>query len=92
MIVFLVFGILFMVVAIVLFFICARREQKGIKPAVAVALILYAAGMLNILVYSNGDTRPSPMDVYRGKTELRITYEGKTPVDSVVIYKKGGEK
>ena len=90
MIVFLVWGILFMVVAIVLFFICADREQKGIKPAIA--LILYATGMLNILIYSNGDTRPSPMDVYRGKTELRITYEGKTPVDSTVIYKKGGEE
>ena len=90
MIVFLVFGILFMVVAIVLFFICANREQKGLKPAVA--LILYAAGMLNILVYSNADTRPSAMDVYKGKTELRITYEGKTPVDSTVIYKEGDEK
>lgn len=31
---------------------------------------------------------PSAMDVYRGKTELRITYEGKTPIDSVVVYKK----
>lgn len=90
MIVFLFFGILFMVVGIVLFFICANREQKGIKPIVA--LILYATGMLNILVYSNGDIRPSAMDVYKGKTELRITYEGKTPVDSVVIYKKGGEE
>lgn len=85
MIVFLVFGILFMVVAIVLFHICA--DKKDIKPAIA--LILYAAGMLNILIYSNGDTHPSPMDVYRGKTELRITYDGKTPVDSTVIYKKG---
>lgn len=89
MIVFLVFGIQFMVVAVVLFFICANEEQKDIKPAIA--LIFYAAGILNILIYSNGDTRPSPMDVYRGKTELRITYEGKTPVDSTVIYKKGGE-
>lgn len=87
MIVFLVFGIQFMVVAIVLFLICA--DKKGIKPAIA--LFFYAIGMLNILIYSNGDTRPSPMDVYRGKTELRITYEGKTPVDSTVIYKKGGE-
>lgn len=87
MIVFLVFGIQFMVVAIVLFLICANGEQKGIKPAIA--LFFYATGILNILVYSNGDTRPSPMDVYRGKTELRITYEGKTPVDSTVIYKKG---
>ena len=87
MIVFLIFGILFMVVAIVLFFICA--DKKDIKPIIA--LFFYATGMLNILIYSNGDTRPSPMDVYRGKTELRITYEGKTPVDSTVIYKKGGE-
>ena len=28
------------------------------------------------------------LDVYEGNTELRITYEGKVPVDSVVIYKK----
>ena len=90
MIVFLVFGILFMVVAIVLLFICANRGEKGIKPIIA--LILYTAGELNILGYSNADPRPSAMDVYKGKTELRITYEGKTPVDSVVIYKKGGEK
>ena len=31
---------------------------------------------------------PTALDVYKGKTELRITYKGKTPVDSVVIYKK----
>lgn len=90
MIVFLVFGILFTTTALVLAFICANREQQDVGPVVA--LILYGTGILNILVYSNGDTRPSPMDVYRGKTELRITYEGKTPVDSTVIYKKGGEE
>lgn len=90
MIVFLILGILFTTVALVLSFICANREQQNIGPVIA--LFLYATGMLNILVYSNGDTRPSPMDVYRGKTELRITYEGKTPVDSTVIYKKGGEE
>lgn len=88
MIVFLIWGILFTTAALVLAFICANGgEQKDIKPAIA--LIFYATGILNILIYSNGDTRPSPMDVYRGKTELRITYEGKTPVDSTVIYKKG---
>ena len=86
MIVFLFFGILFRIVAIVLLFICANRREKGITPVVA--LILYTAGELNILVYSNGDTCPSAMDVYKGKTELRITYEGKTPVDSTVIYKE----
>ena len=25
---------------------------------------------------------------YKGKTELRITYEGNTPVDSAVVFKK----
>lgn len=85
--VFLIFGIQFMVVAIVLFL--TSTDKKDIK--LKIALFFYATGILNILIYSNCDTRPSPMDVYRGKTELRITYEGKTPVDSTVIYKKGGE-
>ena len=90
MIVFLVSGILFMAVGLVIFFICANIEQNGIKPIVA--LILCATGMLNILFYSNGDIHPSAMDVYKGKTVLRITYEDKVPVDTVVIYKKGSEK
>lgn len=33
-------------------------------------------------------TSPKAIDVYRNKTELKITYEGKTPVDTVVIFKK----
>lgn len=32
--------------------------------------------------------QPKAIDVYRGKTELRVTYEGKIPVDSCVIYKR----
>ena len=40
----------------------------------------------------NEDSTPTALDVYKGKTELKITYDGKIPVDSVVIYKKGGEK
>lgn len=31
---------------------------------------------------------PKAIDVYRHKTELKITYEGKIPVDTVVIFKK----
>ena len=33
-------------------------------------------------------TQPTALDVYQGKTELRITYDGNVPVDSVVIFKK----
>ena len=31
---------------------------------------------------------PKAIDVYRHKTELKVTYEGKVPVDTVVIFKK----
>lgn len=31
--------------------------------------------------------RPTALDVYKGKTELEITYKGGIPVDSVVVYK-----
>lgn len=33
-------------------------------------------------------SKPRAIDVYRNKTELRITYEGNIPVDSVVVFKK----
>lgn len=31
--------------------------------------------------------RPQAIDVYRGKTELEITYRDSVAVDSVVVYK-----
>lgn len=31
--------------------------------------------------------QPTALDVYKGKTELEITYRGNIPVDSVVVYK-----
>ena len=39
------------------------------------------------IIYDINNT-PTALDVYRGNTELRITYEGKIPVDTIVIYKK----
>ena len=47
-------------------------------------------GLACIAGYINAT--PSALDVYKGKTELRITYDGKVPVDSVVIYKKGDKQ
>ena len=31
--------------------------------------------------------QPMAIDVYKGKTELQITYKGTIPVDSVVVFK-----
>ena len=44
--------------------------------------------MKHFLYHIIGEVILVSLLIYKGKTELRITYEGKTPVDSVVIYKK----
>lgn len=31
--------------------------------------------------------QPTAIDVYKGKTELQITYKGTIPVDSIVVFK-----
>ena len=49
-------------------------------------LIMYAIGMLTgVLVYSQFSIKP--MDVYRGKTTLEITYRDSVAIDSTVVYK-----
>ena len=39
----------------------------------------------------SGDSKPTAMDVYQGKTTLEITYKDGVPTDSVVVF-KGKEK
>ena len=54
-----------------------------------IALTLNMAGILNVMIYDYIIKALSALDVYKGKTVLKITYEDKVPVDTVVIYKKG---
>ena len=61
------------------------KEESNTGLSVALSII-GVIGLLFIMAYII--KTPTALDVYKGKTELRITYEGKTPVDSVVIYKK----
>ena len=56
--------------------------------SISIVLSVIAAICLSFISADIGDAPPTALDVYKGNTELRITYEGKVPVDSVVIYKK----
>lgn len=38
--------------------------------------------------YENKPKDPTALDVYRGKTELVITYRGTEPIDTIVVFKK----
>jgi hypothetical protein len=49
-------------------------------------LVMFEIGMLvGVLLYSEFSIKP--MDVYRGKTALEITYRDSVAIDSTVVYK-----
>lgn len=71
--------------------ICVIVIKEAYNIAISIVLLIIAViGLSFIMAYISNT--PTALDVYKGKTELRITYDGKVPVDSVVIYKKGCEQ
>ena len=72
-----------------IFAIClgiAIIHESDEKVGVIISYVGFIIGLTLIIGYVN--SRPRAIDVYKGKTELRITYEGNTPVDSAVVFKK----
>ena len=83
----LIIGMIYLVVGLLISLICLFLKQYDIIGW-AIAFTLSITGTLNVILYYTTEV-PSALDVYRGKTVLKITYEDKVPVDTVVIYKKG---
>ena len=83
-----IIGILYMVVGLLILLIYLFLERYN-NIGWTIALTLNITGMLNVMIYNYVIKDPSALDVYKGKTVLKITYEDKVPVDTVVIYKKG---
>ena len=72
-----------------IFSIClgmAIIHESDEKVGVIISYVGFIIGLILIIGYINN--RPKAIDVYKGKTELRITYEGNIPVDSSVVFKK----
>lgn len=84
----LIIGILYMVVGLLIILIYLFLERYN-NIGWTIALTLNMVGILNVMIYDYVIKVPSALDVYKGKTVLKITYEDKVPVDTVVIYKKG---
>ena len=80
----LILGILFVIFAVCLGIAIIHESDE--KVSVIISYVGFIIGLFLIIVYVN--SKPKAIDVYKGKTELRITYEGNTPVDSVVDFKK----
>ena len=86
----LIIGLIYLVVGLLISLICffLGIDDRGWAIVFAFCMI---TGILNVIIYYATEV-PSALDVYKGKTVLKITYEDKVPVDTVVIYKKGSEK
>lgn len=61
------------------------NEDRNIIWASVLLVIAFIGEVF--IIYDINNT-PTALDVYEGNTELKITYEGKIPVDTIVIYKK----
>lgn len=83
----LIIGMLYIAVGLLIILTYLSLERYD-NIGWTIALTLIIAGILNIIIY-HATEAPSALDVYKCKTVLKITYEDKVPVDTVVIYKKG---
>ena len=83
----LIIGILYLAVGLLFCLTCLSLKRYS-SIGWTITLTLNIAGILNVIIY-HATEAPSALDVYKGKTVLKITYEDKVPVDTVVIYKKG---
>lgn len=78
------FCFIILVIIILLYSIILTEKRYG---SISIVLSVIAVICLSFISADIGDA-PTALDVYQGNTELRITYEGKVPVDTVVIFKK----
>jgi hypothetical protein len=67
-----------------LFVSAHTTDNEGLGLFSAIILVLVFAFGIWIETISE----PEAIDVYRGNTTLRITYQDSIPVDSVVVFKK----
>ena len=75
--------ILFIILMILLFFDIIVEHELGLLFRIISYVILLTIFILCLIYW----TKPTAIDVYRGKTTLEITYKDGTPIDSTVVWK-----
>jgi hypothetical protein len=79
-----IFGIITLLIIILLFIANICVDNENLRSLVGTLLIVFSSLLENSI--SEYLTIPS-IEVYRGNTELEITYRGNTPIDSTVVWK-----
>lgn len=85
----LIIEILFFIVLVIAIVISAKLDNYSSSSysviSLALMIIIWCINAYCVSIIVN---QPTAIDVYKGKTELQITYKGTIPVDSVVVLKK----
>ena len=75
-------------IIIVLAFVVTYSEVKGVRSTIGGMLVGgFIVALLAIISFEE-EPPIRPIDVYRGKTTLEITYRDSVAVDSVVVWKE----
>lgn len=61
--------------------------DKGVPDGKAITIYSFIFSFIVFILLLLQLDKPTPMDVYRGKTTLEITYKDKVPIDSTVVWK-----
>ena len=62
-----------------------KKEEDDIRCGILIGILLTVVTI--ILGTVMREKEPRAIDVYRGKTTLKITYKDGVAIDSVVVYK-----
>ena len=83
----LIIEILFFIVIVIAGVMATKLANYKKSYSIICLVLLTILWCINICCVAVIINQPTAIDVYKGKTELQITYKGTIPIDSVVVFK-----
>ena len=83
----LIIEILFFIVLVIAGVTSTKLANYKNRYSIICLILMIILCCINICCVSIIINQPTAIDVYRNKTELRITYKETIPIDSVVVFK-----
>ena len=81
---------IFILALMILWAFFRERGGSSFDAGVFIGVVITMSVVLELCLISNiiEKQKPSALDVYRGNTELEVTYVNGTPIDTIVVFKK----
>ena len=83
----LIIEILFFIVIVIAGVMATKLANYKNSYSIICLVLIIIIWCIDIYCVTVIGNQPTAIDVYKGKTELQITYKGTIPIDSVVVFK-----